>query len=132
MKRERWLDLALAGLAGAQLAAAAWLVPAGGAVTVAGRSLGPLCWVHASTGVACPMCGMTRSFVALLHGDAAGSFAAHPAGPFLALAMAALVVAVGAAAMRRARPITGRPGFLRAFEGLALATLVAGAVSAWG
>jgi hypothetical protein len=31
----------------------------------------------------CPGCGLTTSWTALLHGDFAGSFQAHPFGPFL-------------------------------------------------
>ena len=37
----------------------------------------------------CPGCGLTTSFTALLHGDIAFAFHAHPFGPFLYLGMTA-------------------------------------------
>ncbi len=128
MIRSRHLDLGLGGLALAQLAAAAWLVPtAGGGVARAdGTPLGALCWLHAAFGIECPMCGMTRSFVALAHGDLAAAFRFHAAGPLLFAAMAALVVAVAIAAARRARPIVERPRFMFAFQSVVVACLAIG------
>lgn len=42
-----------------------------------------LCAVRAVTGVPCPGCGLTRSFVAAAHGDLGAAFAFHPFGPVL-------------------------------------------------
>ncbi|HEX7599179.1 MAG TPA: DUF2752 domain-containing protein [Polyangia bacterium] len=54
---------------------------------------GSLCWLYALTGVHCPMCGMLRSLIALLHGDLAASVTFHPAGPMMAGALVAALVA---------------------------------------
>jgi len=42
-----------------------------------------LCTMRRTTGVACPGCGMTRSFVSLAHGQLAAAWSYHPAGPLL-------------------------------------------------
>lgn len=44
------------------------------------------------TGLPCPGCGMTRSVVALLHGDVTGSAYFHPLGVPFVLAMLALAI----------------------------------------
>ena len=44
-----------------------------------------LCVVHRMTGIPCPGCGLTRSFVASAHGDLSGAFAFHAFGPLLFL-----------------------------------------------
>lgn len=51
-------------------------------------SLPPLCGSRALFGVACPGCGLTRSFVALAAGDFAESFRLHRLGWLMALAVA--------------------------------------------
>jgi hypothetical protein len=38
------------------------------------------CPLRAVTGVPCPLCGMTTSVVATVHGDLAGALVANPAG----------------------------------------------------
>ena len=48
-------------------------------------SVGPLCPLRRTTGVPCPMCGMTTGASALVHGDLAGAVAANPFAPVLAL-----------------------------------------------
>lgn len=128
MKRSgRALDLGLAGLAAAQLGAAAWLAPAGDRVALPGGApLPELCLVHATLAVDCPLCGMTRSFVALAHGDLAAALRFHPAGPLLFVAMAAFVAAAVAVAIRRGRPLVERRRFVLAFGAIALVTLVSG------
>jgi hypothetical protein len=50
-----------------------------------------LCPFRRLTGLPCPGCGMTRSFVALAHGDVGASFSFHPLGPLM---MAIFVVAL--------------------------------------
>lgn len=50
-----------------------------------------LCPFRRLTGLPCPGCGMTHSFVALAHGDISGAFAYNRLGPLL---MAIFVIAV--------------------------------------
>jgi hypothetical protein len=50
-----------------------------------------LCPFRAATGLPCPLCGMTRSFVHTMHGDVFGAIAFHPGGPVLVIAFFALV-----------------------------------------
>ena len=128
--RSRAIDVGLGVLAAAQLAAAAWFVPtsSGGVARPDGTPLGALCWLHAAFGIDCPMCGMTRSFVALAHGRVGDAFAFHPAGPLLFVAMVALVVAVAIVAVRRARPLVERKRFMFTFQSVAIACLAIGVV----
>ena len=52
-----------------------------------------VCIFHALTGLPCPLCGLTRSFVSLSHGHLLQAFLWHPAGPILFfLAVAILLV----------------------------------------
>lgn len=123
----RALDVGLAGVAAGQLAAAAWLVPTiNGVATTDGTPLGGLCWLHAAFGVDCPMCGMTRSFVAFAHGDLGAAFRFHPAGPLLFVAMAVLVVSVAVVSVRRACPLVERKRFMFAFQTVVFVCLAMG------
>jgi len=123
----RTLDLGLAALAAAQLGAAAWLLPAGDRLALPdGTPLPGMCLVHAALSIDCPLCGMSRSFVALAHGDLAAALGFHPAGPLLFAAMAVFVAAAIAIAVRRGRPLVERRRFVIAFEAVALACLVIG------
>lgn len=59
---------------------------------------GPIvCQVRRLTGLACPSCGLTRSFCAMSHGRFVEAFAWHPLGPGLfglvCLSMAVLLLA---------------------------------------
>jgi hypothetical protein len=45
------------------------------------RPLPPLCQMKMLTGMDCPGCGMTRSFIAAAHGQWRDSFRFNPAGP---------------------------------------------------
>jgi hypothetical protein len=125
--RGRTLDLALGGLAAAQLGFAAWLRPAGDSVSLAdGRPLGGMCLVHNLFGVDCPFCGMTRSFVALAHGEVGKAFEFHPAGPLLFLAMIAFVLSVAYVTVQRVTPLVERKRFLSTFQTVALVSLAIG------
>ncbi|MGW5523486.1 DUF2752 domain-containing protein [Gordonia sp. NPDC003950] len=57
-----------------------------------------LCPFRLATGLPCPGCGLTRSWVYGAHGDWAQSFAAHPFG--LPLLMGLLLLAAAAIAQR--------------------------------
>jgi hypothetical protein len=128
--RGRIIDLGFAALAAAQLGAAAWLVPAGDqVVTPGGSPLGGLCLFRALTDHSCPFCGMTRSFVALAHGDLGAALQFHPAGPLMFVALAALLGAVVVAAVRRSRPIFERRRWIAAYTAVALACLVIGSIN---
>jgi len=123
----RAFDLGLAALVAAQLGAAAWLVPAGDQIALpGGASLGGLCWFRGVFHIDCPFCGMTRSFVALAHGDLGAALRFHPAGPLLFVAMAVFIVAAVVAVVRRSGPVVERRGFVFAFESVTLICLAVG------
>jgi hypothetical protein len=48
-------------------------------------AVGPLCPLRRTTGVPCPLCGMTTGVTALARGDMAGAVAANPLAPVLVL-----------------------------------------------
>ena len=81
---EWWLRVFLVALCLGLPAAAALFAPAepgvDGGLTVAGHPLPEVCALKRTTGVPCPGCGLTRSWVAAVHGDVAGSVAHHPLG----------------------------------------------------
>jgi hypothetical protein len=127
ISRGRVLDLGLAALAAAQLGASAWLVPVGDRVALpGGDNLGGLCWFRDVFQIDCPLCGMTRSFVALAHGDVASAFRFHPAGLLLFAAMLVGFVAIVMVSLRGGRPLVERRGFLLAFETVTVVCLVVG------
>jgi hypothetical protein len=83
--------------------AAAELVVAGGlaafataaVVSPAAAGSGPVvCPFRRLTGLPCPACGLTRSWVDLAHGDLVGSVQQNPFGPVLLAGLVALVVLV--------------------------------------
>lgn len=125
--RGRVLDIAGAALAIGQLAASAWLLPLGDRIALpGGAELGELCWFHAVLHVPCPLCGMTRSFVALAHGDAAAALRFHPAGPLLFAAMLVFAVGAGVALVRRRPPMVDRRGFMRGFQAVVAICVLVG------
>lgn len=63
-----------------------------------------LCLFRRLTGLPCPGCGLTRSWVYLMHGDLTHAFLSNPFGPLLVLAVLALAVAVVRARIRHERP----------------------------
>ena len=73
------------GAAFAMLAAAATLPLLGGPA-------GLPCPLRTLTGVPCPLCGMTTSVEATVHGHLGAALQANPAGPFVVLAALALLV----------------------------------------
>ena len=79
-------------------------------------------------GVPSPLTGMTRSFVALMRGDLAGSLRWHPLGPVVFLACVLTVAWPFAPSLRRVLARLTGPGWRRA---LALVLTVAAITSAW-
>ncbi|WP_232017083.1 DUF2752 domain-containing protein [Gordonia insulae] len=80
------------------------------AVTLAPSTLarGPeLCPFARMTGLPCPACGFTRSWVAMGHGDVAGAFAVNAFGPVFML-VAVIATAVALWALLTGRPVTER------------------------
>ncbi len=77
--RPRVVALCIAAMGAAQLSAS----------TV---GWGIRCPFHALTGLPCPGCGLTRSVLALLHGNFAQSIALHPFGPLLFFALLASIL----------------------------------------
>ncbi len=69
-------------LCGGMIVAALLLSPDPGdsPVHLWGVALPEVCLLKATTGVPCPGCGLTHSFVALAHGDLAASLRAHRLG----------------------------------------------------
>lgn len=123
----RSLDLGLAGVMAAQLVASAWLVLVGDRVALpGGGELSGLCWFRRVVGLDCPFCGMTRSFVALAHGELAAALRFHPAGPLLFAAMLVAVVAVVVALVRRSPPVVDRRAFRIAVDAVIAVCLVVG------
>ncbi|HEX4417134.1 MAG TPA: DUF2752 domain-containing protein [Kofleriaceae bacterium] len=129
----RMFDLGLAVLVAAQLAASVVLRSAGGEtgdeiVLPGGSSLGGTCWFRGVFHVDCPFCGLTRSFVALAHGELAAAVRFHPAGPLLFAAMVAALIALVTVFVRRAQPLSERRGFSFAYQAVALVSLLLGVI----
>ncbi len=61
-----------------------WTFPTGGLAFF----VCPFRWL---TGLRCPLCGLTHSLGALLHGDIGLAFRYHPLGPLLVFCAAALL-----------------------------------------
>ncbi len=92
---------------------------------------GPItCPLLRVTGVQCPTCGMTRSFVALGNGDIGLAFAVHPLGPVLALFLVATFAAWVARVIAN-RPPSAAAWVRQAWWGLCGILLLYGAVRAF-
>jgi len=68
----------------------------------------PPCLFHQITGQPCPMCGATRSFVALAHADFGKAVYLYPLAPLMFLAML-IGLGYGGWVMLTGRRITWRP-----------------------
>ncbi|MEO9330280.1 DUF2752 domain-containing protein [Gordonia aurantiaca] len=92
---------AVVGCAGAAALAAACVL------TPAGIESGPgICPFALLTGLPCPGCGLTRSWVALMHGDVAAAVRFNVFGPvFLVLTAVTVVLAVATLVRRRGSPL---------------------------
>ncbi|GIU90755.1 MAG: hypothetical protein KatS3mg010_1854 [Acidimicrobiia bacterium] len=61
-----------------------------------------VCPLRSTTGLPCPLCGMTRAVVAAVRGDLAGSLRFNPAG--ILVVLLALAIVVLGPHLRRLRP----------------------------
>ncbi|GAA2066519.1 DUF2752 domain-containing protein [Williamsia deligens] len=85
---------ALAAAVGAGAVVAAAVIP----TSVVGN--GPvLCPFRLVTGLPCPGCGLTRSWVAVAHGDVASAFSDNAFGPISFTAVVAMTVAAAVLAL---------------------------------
>ena len=114
MTHGRVLDIVFAACMLGMLALSFLAETDGRTVRLNGAELSAACPFRDATGIDCPFCGMTRSFVAAAHLRLGEAFRSHPAGPLLFLAMAAAAGGSLLAAARRARPLADRPIFSRA------------------
>jgi hypothetical protein len=89
-----------------------------------------LCWFRELVGVDCPFCGLTRSLVALLDGRVLDAFRFHPAGPLVALWLAATSAWLLGAAVRRRPPLVDRAAFARVLALLVAVSVAGGAARA--
>jgi hypothetical protein len=128
VSRGKILDLVLAVFLSSLLTASLAVdFGAGDDLSLAGKDLGPGCLSRHLTGVACPFCGISHSFVALADGDIAASFTYHPLGPFIASLYLAFIIAVVATIRRRTEPVIES----RAFS-ILCGLLVASSLAVWG
>lgn len=97
----------LARVAGTEWVAAAGLAGIGVACVASPAHIedGPiLCPFRLITGLSCPGCGLTRSWVYLMHGDWAAALGANIFGPLLVVAVIGLAAVVVARRIRRRPP----------------------------
>lgn len=101
------------------------------AVELPGGFLIPtLCWSNGLFSVECPGCGLTRSFVAIAHGDFAAAWRYNPAG-FAWFAAVALQVPLRLLLIHQTR--AGRsPSWLPAFTAVTWTTLIGACLVQWG
>ncbi|MDY7109163.1 MAG: DUF2752 domain-containing protein [Planctomycetota bacterium] len=80
----------------------AWLVPIM-ALVHPPHGLGvPVCWLHGTTGIPCPGCGLTRSLSCAVRGLFAESWAYHPFGLFF---LAFFLIVIAESLLPRARRV---------------------------
>jgi len=124
--RNRATDLLLAVSIFAVMVVSITATVDSGAVSVAGEGLGSSCWVNSVFGILCPYCGMTRSFIALGHGDLLLSLSHHPGGILLFGLALWIFGAVVISALRRLPPLSSRSFFLPVVQTVALTCVVIG------
>lgn len=126
--KDRWINLATALFCLAALALATVLTRSADGLRLTSESapLGGLCMWREVLDLACPFCGMTRSFVALAHFDLAGALGHHPAGPLMFVAYAATgLLALGLFFAGR-RALLFHPAYLRFIQVAVAISLAAG------
>jgi Protein of unknown function (DUF2752) len=90
LRARRRYHLAVLLMAGSVLVLAGVLSWRGAALTFPGlgAALPEVCSMRRFLGIECPGCGLTRSFVALAHGDLVLAWHMNPAGPLFFAAIA--------------------------------------------
>jgi hypothetical protein len=78
---DRVCHIAVLAVCGAALVCAAVLRPSDEGLSFLGLRWPFSCWLHDTLGIRCALCGMSRSFSALAHGDIAASVQFHRLGP---------------------------------------------------
>ena len=68
---------------GAILACSAVLTYREDGLVLSGRRWPFYCWLHETTGIKCALCGLSRSFCALAHGDLHTALHLHRLGPIV-------------------------------------------------
>jgi hypothetical protein len=109
---------ALAILSGVYLLSLA--LPAGGAVYNAA-----LCPLRFLTGIPCPMCGMTRGFIDISHGNIREALKVNPASPVLYLLGIAILTALAADLFAAGRPFSRYSGVWIAAAAVAASAVLA-------
>lgn len=79
----RFGHVALLVICAAVVVAAATMTPTDTVVSVFGYEIPILCGFRRLTGIPCPGCGLTRSFVYLAHGHPIDAFRMNVFGPFV-------------------------------------------------
>lgn len=127
MDRARVKDAGLALIGSSWLAASFSLTLHGSDLLLPnGEPLGVGCWLRAVTGYDCPTCGLSRSFVALFHGDWVSAFAWHPAGPLVAAGTLVTLLLIAVYALSGRPALWGRRGFARGLSLVAVLALTIG------
>jgi Protein of unknown function (DUF2752) len=135
MTASRFADPAIPGLPLRRRETTVIAAVVGVGALVTARVIGPaeveggpvLCPFRLLTGLPCPGCGLTRSWVYLAHGQWQDAWAANPFGIVSMLAVAVLVIAVAVAALRRTPlPDVGRLLSSRGFLALGVVWIAYG------
>ena len=132
LDRGRWINIATAGMTLGALVLAALLSRSGDGLQLGGTPLGGLCLSRELLGLPCPFCGMTRSFVALMHFDVAAALFFHPCGPLLLLAYAVTAALALERALRGGPALLYHPQFLRFLQLTAMVCVVLGTIRTVG
>lgn len=77
------LHIAILAICGTALIAAFVFTPGQDGLSLLGFRWPMRCWLHETFGLRCSLCGMSRSFCSLAHGDLPAAFTFHRLGPAL-------------------------------------------------
>ena len=86
--RDRWILLVCSIVVVAALLLEVQAHERVGVTLLGGLQLPGLCMSREIFGISCPGCGLTRSFVYLVHGQIEASYRAHRVGPLFAILIA--------------------------------------------
>ena len=131
VRGSRRLDGAIALLSLVMVAVASTFRVVGDRVlTPDGTALGGSCWSRELFDLACPFCGMTRSVIAVFHGDFSVAWAMHPGGALIAMAAIGSALAIGLVTLTGGRPLSTHTAFWKTVEITAFICLIAG-IARW-